>query len=533
MAVRTRPAVVGTVTPVIVASGNTITFTTPSGLVAGDLLVAAIRGQLSSATGDYTSAGWTRLGPAFVPSSTTARVMGFYAYRVNNPASVAASFTLTYTGSAGREVGHLLVLRNVDLSTPLDAFYDSYTGSNAAQATTVTVPAYTVPNDTGLTLAIIGAEFTSGQAHALSATPTGYVQQAYTSTSTVTTTSRTASGVFSRDQDAGSTAPFSASWAAASGGAVQSVTFRGAETVADTPTGVDVQVWDGSTTGWVEATAYATDGTAQYSIDRLLSLRPDRITVDQWLAKAYGPSYMIHRGGSADWVEHTRQAYTNAVWLGATNLEASVWFSSDNVAFMCHDPDLSSMTNGADTRRIDALTAAELDQVTITKAGVGSGEKLVRLSWLLTTYGKSHVITVEDKSYSHMTQLIALFESLYPSDAPSRFMIKANGGGGTGHMTLPNSKGYKSWGYFYTHNATPIPPETVPAKAALYTTIGIEWDSTQDAYTAALSLGIPLIVHIVPSAAAAITAKTRGGSEVGMQISSPLSVIPRLNEPLS
>lgn len=74
------------------------------------------------------------------------------------------------------------------------------------------------------------------------------------------------------------------------------------------------------------------------------------------------------------------------------------------------------------------------------------------------------------------------------------------GASGTGHMTLPNSKGYRSWAYFYTHNAAPIPHETVPEKARLYMTIGIYWDSTQEAYAAALAPGIPLIVHIVASA---------------------------------
>jgi len=532
---RNRPAQIGATVAVVASSSNTLTVVPPSGLAKDDLIIVAARAQLSSATGDYASSGWSRLGPAFVASSTAARVLGFYAYRVTNPAALPASWTLTYTGSASREIAHVTVWRNVDTTTPVDAFYNSYQGSQAAQALPVTIPAYAATTDNGTTLVVIGAEFTAGQSHDLSATPTGYTQLAYTATATGTSASRTASGLFTRSQDAGSTAAFSASWAAAAGGAAQSITLRGAEAVTETPTpsGVDVQVWDADTSTWVEATAFYADGTNQVSIDRLLTLRLDRITVDKWLAKEYGPSYMVHRGGSLDSAEHTRQAYTNAVWLGATCLEASVWFSTDDVAFMCHDPDLSAMTGGTDTRRIDQMTAAQLDAVTVTKAGAGSGEKLARLSWLLETYGNTCIVIVEDKSYGHMAQLVALFEQYGRGDPTSRFMVKANGGGGTGHMTLPNSKGYRSWGYFYTHNATPIPPEAVPDKARLYTTIGIEWDSTPEAYTAALTLGIPLVVHIVPSAAAAATAKQRGGSAVGMQISSPLAVIPRLNEPLN
>ena len=522
-----------------VTAGASITVASPASAQGvsykvGDFIVFALRSQSTNTTAVVTPSGVTRLGPAFLPSNANYRVTGLYGYRVLGDSFGApvtpASFTFGLTGStAVRGVLIAEVVRNVDKDNPVAAFYDSYFGVTQSQG--VRIPSYTTPSD-GMTFVIAASEFAAGNSETPTVADNDYGTYGYTVAPTALSSGRTAVGLYAREQAAGSTNEFLMQWGAPSGPAAQSVTLRGGIWPATTPPALTGPTIEYIKNGAIVAAEilYRKAGTL-VSVDRALKLPRRRLTVARWLSEK--PSYMIHRGGSADWVEHTMRAYTNAVWLGARNIEVSVWFSTDNVAYACHDADLAAMTNGADARRIDQLSSAELDQVVITKAGAGSGEKLVRLSTIIAKFGDYCVITIEDKSYSHMIQLIGLLESMYPKDAVTRFIIKAFGAGGTGHMTLPNSKGYKSWGYFYTASGQ-TPPEQAPEKAALYTTIGIPWDSPQSSYDAAKALGIPLVIHIVPSAAAAQTARDRAGDQlVGMQISSPLAVIPRLNEPLS
>lgn len=510
----------------------------------GDFIVFALRGQSSNTTAVALPSGVVRLGPAFLASNASYRVTGLYGYRVlgdaNGSPVVPASFTFTMTGSStSRLVLIAQVVRNVDKDNPVDSFYNSYFGEVYTRG--VRIPSYATTSD-GLTVVIAASEFAANNSENPTLQDNDYGVYGQVVAPTTLSSGRTSVGLYMREQAAGSTNEFIMQWGTPSGQAAQSVTLRGGAW----PTTPVTPVLTGPTIEYVKNGAivaaevlYRKAGTL-LSVDRALKLPRRRITVARWLSEK--PSYMIHRGGSVDWAEHTMRAYTNAVWLGARNIEVSVWFSTDDVAYACHDADLASMTNGTDTRRIDALSSAELDQVVITKAGAGSGEKLVRLSTIIAKFGDYCVITIEDKSYSHMVQLIALLQSMYPKDAVTRFIIKAFGAGGTGHMTLPNSLGFASWGYFYTA-AGQIAPEQVPEKARLYTTIGIPWDTPQSVvagqtntgtYDGAKSLGIPLIIHIVPSAAAAQTARDRAGDQlVGMQISSPLAVIPRLNEPLS
>jgi glycerophosphoryl diester phosphodiesterase len=417
--------------------------------------------------------------------------------------------------------------------TPVDSYYNSYYGVTYTKG--VNIPSYATNTD-GFTFVMAASEFAANNSEAPTLQDNDYGVYGQVVAPTAISSGRTSVGLYGIQQAKGSTNEFIMTWGTPSGQAAQSITLAGGAwpTTPVTPapvTGAAVELVRNG--GIVPAEALYYDGTSLKGTDRILILPQRVITAAKWVARAYGPSYMIHRGGSADYVEHTRQAVTRSVFLGATNIEMSVWFSKDDVAFCCHDPNLSVLTNGTDTRNIADLTAAELDQITITKSGAGSGEKLMRLSWVIEKYGSYVVITVEDKSYNHMTQLITLFESYFGSKANERFMIKANGAGGTGHMTLPNSKGYLSWSYWYNTDGNRFNDPGQASKFALYTTFGMPWDSSDAIYQAALGMGKPLIVHIVPSASAAAYAKEHGGANVGMQIASPLSVIPRINEPLT
>lgn len=529
------PQPIGTAKIGSASNGFSVTVAKPDGVTyaEGDYILFALRSQSSNSTSITPPTNVVRLGPAFSPSNTSFRAIGFYGYRVTDPAAVPSTFTFTFgTTTNSRMVIVAELIRQV-AQTPIDSFYDSYSG--ATQSGGVRIPSYTTNSD-GFTFVLAASEFTANNSETPTVLDSDYTSYGTSVNPTALTASRTFIGLYGRQQAKGSTAEFILQWSSPSGAAAESITLAGGvwptTPVAPAPvTGAAVElVRNGSI---VPAEALYYDGTNLKSTDRLLLLPRRVVTAREWIDRKYGPSYMIHRGGSVDYVEHTRRAATNSVWLGATTLEMSVWFSIDDIPFCIHDPDLTVLTNGADTRRVDQMTAAQLDQITISKPGIGSGEKLMRLSWVIEKFSPSILIAVEDKSYAHMAQLIAMFESYRGQNANLHFVIKSFGAGGLQHMTLPLAKGYLSWSYWYNVDGERFSDAVQADKLAKYTTLGMPWNSPQEVYDAALATGKPVIVHIVPSAAAAAEAKAKGGANIGMQISSPLGVIPRINEPLS
>lgn len=515
------PTRVGSVVTQGAPSATSITVSPPTGLQVDDFIVFYLRAQSATVTDIVVPASVVRLGPAF-SASNSSRAHGWYGYRVVDAGSIPSTFRFDLTGASSTRIAiHAMAFRYV-ATDRMSAFFDNYRGLEVTGG--IQVPAYQSPATEGLTLVGVGTEFAAGADGTPTKKPTAYTALAEVEVTPGANLGRTYAGVYSRQQVAGTTEDFTILWPAGSAPSAESITLRGISGEAPVVIpGIAVKVFDG--TNEVDGVAQVYDGTNLVAIDKLLSLPPDRITVDEWLAQPI--SYMAHRGGSGNWVEHTTQAYTNAVFHGAKNLEASVHYSSDGVPVMIHDPDTLSMT-GID-KVVKNTTWAELSQMVVTKAGAGSGEKLQRLEWLIEHYAETHVITVEDKSYANMSRLIALFEQYYPVTGPSHFMIKAFGGGGTQQMVLPNSKGYKSWGYFYAD----IPPASIPDRTAFYTTIGIPFGSDQALYTETLNAfpNKKLIVHIVNSANGAALALARGAQ--GMQCSDVLGVIPKLNSLLN
>lgn len=106
-----------------------LTMPKPPNLQAGDVVVAFMRSQSSTATEDWSSPGFTRVGPDFVPTSATHRLNGIFMRRVTDPATEPADYPFSFVGAGGRNTGIILALRGVDLETPIAGFNASYTGS--------------------------------------------------------------------------------------------------------------------------------------------------------------------------------------------------------------------------------------------------------------------------------------------------------------------------------------------------------------------------------------------------------------------
>lgn len=70
------------------------------------------------------------------------------------------------------------------------------------------------------------------------------------------------------------------------------------------------------------------------------------------------PRVIAHRGLALEAPENTLLAFAHAVGIGITHIETDVHVSSDGVAMVAHDPDLSRV--GGVPTRVDALTVREL-----------------------------------------------------------------------------------------------------------------------------------------------------------------------------
>jgi glycerophosphoryl diester phosphodiesterase len=83
------------------------------------------------------------------------------------------------------------------------------------------------------------------------------------------------------------------------------------------------------------------------------------------------PRIVGHRGvrGPDLPTENTMLAFARAREEAADGIELDVRLSRDGVVMVAHDVDLARITNGEDTRQVDALGAAELGQVKLAQGG--------------------------------------------------------------------------------------------------------------------------------------------------------------------
>lgn len=91
------------------------------------------------------------------------------------------------------------------------------------------------------------------------------------------------------------------------------------------------------------------------------------------------PRVLAHRGLAIAAPENTLLAFVAALAHGVTHLETDVHASSDRVAVISHDPDLTRLTGRAE--KVGALTMAEL-----AKIDLGEGQSFVSLAEALDAF---------------------------------------------------------------------------------------------------------------------------------------------------
>ena len=225
-----EPELIGSPVTVIAASGTSLTFTKPIGLTNGDYLIAVCRSQNASATTDFACTGFTRApGPAWVSASGGARVQGFYYKKITDAANEPATYVFSLTGVSNRNIGMLLVVRGVDLTTP---FYGPmgtagvYGGDGITNGKRVTgyTTGFTNP---ALILFAGGAEFTSPNDHTPVTSPAGMTQIDLLTTSTNLGSSRTSMWVGKLINTTGTVFNEDMTWTAASGAHAGGLAIQG------------------------------------------------------------------------------------------------------------------------------------------------------------------------------------------------------------------------------------------------------------------------------------------------------------------
>lgn len=142
--------------------GTTIDVTKPTGVSAGDVMVAVVGAQVLSSTTISPPSGWTQVAQLWVSQP----VLGMW-YRVAD-GNEGTSFQFSYSQNSSARRAGILRYSGVDNTTPIDVAANTNSGSSAApRGLSVT----TVTNDARL---LMGLAFAQGNQ---SAAPTGMTEQ--------------------------------------------------------------------------------------------------------------------------------------------------------------------------------------------------------------------------------------------------------------------------------------------------------------------------------------------------------------------
>lgn len=497
------PQVVGTpTTAAATGAGATLTLPVPAGVQDGDLLVAALRSQAPTATQDWSAPGWTRLGPAFEPSSPGGRVIGFYALAVPAAADAPTEVTFAHNETgANRRVGTMFIVRGADLNTPVAGFFDDYRGTGST-TTGVATLAFPAPDDT-LVLTLGACEATAGNSHQ----PTGYPTAtlvAERATGDDLVGSRTYIGVCSSQHSGGAVGVMQWSWTNITGASCETIALAPASD--PPPPETTVEVWTGTVAA--PATVTVWDGTQQ--LPATVEVMPTGLDVNALLET---PQFRIaHRGGGGSWPEMTLHAYTQAVRARAPALEVSVWRTLDGV-FVCHHDESTIRMTGVDLL-IPSSTWDQVQDLMNTAAGTldpsQPAQPMARLEDILDVYLHSHTIFLDPKQNSASVRAAVwdLLDSRYGT--PTDRLVVKNFQQSVQMAVEARQRGYTTWGYFYNDQVEDS--ERVDA----WDLLGLNWDADPSHWATAVSTGKPVIAHVITTEHQAGTAFGLGAAGIMM-----------------
>ncbi len=502
-------------TPVLAGGSavSSLVFSTmPSGGQTGDLLVAALRQQAGSTAGDpdFASAGFTRLGPAFVAPNTS-RAFGFFAKPITDIATEPATHTFT-TAAATRASGALFLVRGVDLTNIVHSFTSSYAGTSVG--TGRQTDAFVGADVDALALFIGAAEFTAGISHVPTTPPVGWAAVANVQSTLDASTAGSRTGLWagSRAVASGTTPLAQIAWSALpSAGGAHAVALRGLST--PPVGGVPIEIVRSGAV--VEGRAFISLGGVLVTPAQVYVHRSyDGFTIDDLVATP--TFYVAHRCGGANWPEFSQRGIENSIAKGYKAIELSVVRCSTGEYVLSHDWTTTRMTGVANTiattpwSTLSALTST----AEFTDNPAQSRTPLLRLSDALAL-APDRVLFVDHKSTSSTetpnagdlaseAALLDILENL--PEAQTRIVWKVFKAGWASAQRA-RARGFKTWVIYYDDEITTAPTHLEDADM-----VGVEWNDTQAQFDAGLATGKKILSHIIINAGQRDTALAKGAS---------------------
>ena len=514
-----------TLTPTIVGSptystatgtGGSVTVPRPAGVKTGDYILVSARIQNSDMTVGPAATGFTRLGPAFVGSSATARVIGIFGRPVTDVTAEPTSYTFAWTAASNnRAIVTATIVRGVDLSNPVAGYFNNYSGTLVSGTPTGRrVDSYTLDGAPVLSIFVGGAEFSANNNHVPATLPSGYTEVANITTGTDLATSRTMIWAGKKETTASPVSAAEILWTTPTGSAAEGVSLRGTNAAPPDPVGTGITAANGS--GAAVKVYYNTASGARTPSALVPMRRGFATTAD--VLNTYGSTW-AHRGGSDSYPEMSLYGYTQSVMRGYGVLEVSLARTSDGVWFGLHDQ-TTDRTSGGTFGNASAQTWAQIQAQNITIGAQGAPQPYMRWDKLVATYGSTHII-VADPKYAIGTYRTEFLNMVANDIGVNRAIIKYSGSGSTATAmaTAAQAMGFQTWGFFYASDASAGQGGNgnLQAWGSYWTTIGMEYGASQAIWNEALAIGKPVIGHIAPNQAAYNAAMNKGA--IGVQVS--------------
>lgn len=291
-----------------------------------------------------------------------------------------------------------------------------------------------------------------------------------------------------------------------------------------TITGVRTRYWDG--TSWHEGKfiQIKTNGTR---------VEPDHMnlvlnTGPTWTQMKSGssPIYIHHRGGSANYVEMSAEAYKASAFLWPQSaLEISVQGGSDGTIWAHHDAYFDRMvlgSSGGTTMPIINYTAAQVASLQQTAQFTDNPNvptrPVAKLTDLLALYGGKRVIFIEPKGNVSTSALLSLMSQYGGTDW---FVWKWPGN--TAIPAAVTSAGYDTWGYYF--NGSDM--TNFSATQGNFTFVGLDFNLSDSALSSAIATAgaSRVIGHIIATTTQRDRLLTAGVR--GLMVSAPRIVLPR------
>jgi PKD repeat protein len=250
---------------------------------------------------------------------------------------------------------------------------------------------------------------------------------------------------------------------------------------------------------------YYWDGTAKHPLSTTLVNTFNPVTVTQFLSSAHSPWFSAHRGFSYSYPEETLYGYQGTVDWGMKAIEVSAQVSADGTWWCFHDPTVDRTTGISGT--IASMTDAQIGALnnlgsTATGNPGQPSRPTAKFVDVVNKYYKTHVIIVEDKTYTHTTAMLNLLDSYGTSGRPASeiFIWKvASSSSKATYFDPAAARGYHRWAYIFDNSmSTEFPALASAGKADM---IGMDFNSSDATLSSAIALcvanGVMPTGHII------------------------------------